>query len=74
MVGVDRYQTPSGGYSVRIINNKTFMNPFQPAEKGEPSWLCRCCKKDKTYKFSYQLKKSGEWWCEDCVREAGLIW
>ena len=41
---------------------------------NSPRWDCLSCGEDKTLSFCYRLKKNYQWWCEDCVRKAGLIW
>jgi len=63
----------------RLPNDRIFQASLQPGERLD-GWVCSRCQQDKTYMFSYQLKESvgvsweESWWCENCVREAGLIW
>jgi hypothetical protein len=60
-----------------LPNDRIFRAKLRPGERLDV-WICSQCQQDKTYTFSYQLRKpvswEKSWWCEDCVRKAGLIW
>ena len=64
---------------LNLPNDRIFQATLSPGEKLD-EWICLHCQQDKTYTVSYQLKEGRgvswkeSWWCEDCVREAGLIW
>jgi len=75
MVSKSSYVTCTGSIITELVGHGIILRTFQPAPKEISTWHCRVCKLDKTYSFAYYLQReSKEWWCEDCVRKAGLIW
>ena len=73
MVKIDRQDLGNGEILTRYHGDPVIGATLKP-RLDSPRWHCPCCGKDKTLSFSYRLKRNCDWWCEDCVREAGLVW